>query len=64
MQHGLTQTCRARELGRVHLLERKSFEQRQHVVDVRDRHADLPDFAARERVVGVVAGLGRQIERD
>ena len=41
-----------------------SCEQRLHVLDVADRHADLADLAARERVIGVVAGLRRQIERD
>ena len=35
-----------------------------HVALVRDGHADLADLAARELVVGVVAGLGRQVERD
>ena len=49
---------------RVHLVERDAAEQRAHVADVRNRHADLADLAARGRVVGVVAGLGRQVERD
>jgi hypothetical protein len=31
---------------------------------VGDRHADLPDLADREFVVGVVAGLGGQVEGD
>ena len=35
-----------------------------HVAPVGDRHADLADLAARELVVGVVAGLRRQVERD
>ena len=35
-----------------------------HVLDRVDRHADPPDLAGRERVVGVVAHLRRQIERD
>src|ERR1700716_2871241 len=29
-----------------------------------DRHADLADLAFGERMIAVVAGLGRQIERD
>src|SRR4029453_1143216 len=29
-----------------------------------DRHADFADFAGRNRMVAVVAGLGRQIEGD
>ena len=41
-----------------------SVEQRPHVADVADRDADLADLAAGERVVGVVAGLGRQVEGD
>ena len=32
--------------------------------EVRDGHADLADLAPGERVVGVVAGLGREVERD
>ena len=39
-------------------------EQRAHVADMRDRDADLADLAARQRMVAVVAGLGRQIEGD
>ena len=49
---------------RVHLVERDAVQQRRHVAAVRDRHADLADLAARELVVGVVAGLRRQVERD
>ena len=49
---------------RVHLVERNAGEQRAHVAQMRDRHADLADLAARQLVVGVVAGLGRQIEGD
>src|SRR5262249_18004508 len=32
--------------------------------EVTDRNADLADFAAAERMVGVIPGLGRQIEGD
>jgi hypothetical protein len=46
----------------VHLIERDLVEQLIHVLDVRDRHADLADLAARQRAVGVVAGLRRQVE--
>ena len=49
---------------RVHLGERDVVEQRAHVAEVADRHADLADLAARQLVVGVVAGLGRQVEGD
>ena len=49
---------------RVHLVERDAVHQRRHVPAVRDRHADLADLAARELVVGVVARLRRQVERD
>ena len=49
---------------RVHLVERDALEERPHLAEVRDRHADLADLAAGQRVVGVVAGLGRQVERD
>ena len=48
----------------VHRGERDAVEQRAHVAEVRDRHADLADLAARKNVIAVVAGLGRQIESD
>ena len=48
----------------VHLVERDPVEQRVHVAPVGDRDADLADLAAGEHVVGVVAGLGRQVEGD
>jgi hypothetical protein len=48
----------------VHLVEGDAGEQHLHVLDVRDRDADLADLAAGEWVIGVVAGLGRQIEGD
>ena len=35
-----------------------------HVLDRIDRHADASDFARGERVIGVVAHLRRQVERD
>ena len=44
--------------------ERDALEQAPHVAEMGDRHADLADLAAGERMVGVVAGLGRQIEGD
>src|SRR6185312_2346120 len=49
---------------RVHGGERDAVEQRAHVADVADRDADLADLAAGELVVGVVAGLGGQVEGD
>ena len=49
---------------RVHLVERDAGEQRPHVADVRDRHADLADLALGQLVVAVVARLGRQVEGD
>jgi hypothetical protein len=49
---------------RVHGVERDAVEQRAHVAEMADRHADLADLAARQHVVGVVAGLGRQVEGD
>ena len=48
----------------VHLRERYAAHQRGHVAAVRDRHADLAHLAARELLVGVIAGLRRQIEGD
>ena len=45
-------------------VERDVVEEPAHLAEVRDRHADLADLAARQRVVGVVAGLGRQVEGD
>ena len=48
----------------VHVAERDAGEQRAHVADVRHRNADLADLAARQLVVGIVAGLRRQIEGD
>ena len=47
---------------RVHAVERDALEQRRHVVDVADGHADLADLAAGERVIRVVSGLGREVE--
>ncbi len=48
----------------VHLPERDAVHQRFHVAAVGDRHADLADLAASQLVIGVVPGLGRQVERD
>ena len=44
--------------------ERNAVEQRTHVADMGDRHADLADFALGQRIVAVVSGLRRQIEGD
>ena len=48
----------------VHLVERDAVEELVHVALVGDRDADLADLAAGEDVVGVVAGLGGQVEGD
>src|SRR5262249_11461381 len=48
----------------VHAGKRDAVEQRPHVAEMRDRHADLADLAFRQQMIGVVAGLGRQIEGD
>ena len=48
----------------VHLVERDPVEQLVHVALVGDRDADLADLAAGEDVIGVIAGLGRQVEGD
>ena len=46
------------------LVERDSGQQDLHVGDGVDRHARAADLAEGARVVGVVAELGRQVERD
>ncbi len=46
----------------VHLLQRDLVEQRAHVAQMADRHADLADLAARQNVIAVIAGLRGQIE--
>ena len=48
----------------VHLVERDPVEELVHVALVGDRDADLADLAAGEDVVGVIAGLGGQVEGD
>ena len=49
---------------RVHLARRDPVEELLHVPEVGDGDADLADLAPRQRIVGVVAGLRGQIERD
>ena len=49
---------------RVHLAQRDAVEQGVHVALVRDRDADLADLATRQHGVGVVPGLGGQVEGD
>src|SRR5450432_221301 len=44
--------------------ERDAVEQGAHIAEMRDRHPDLADLAARERMIAVVAGLRRQVEGD
>ena len=48
----------------VHLGERDAVEERAHVAEVRHRHADPAHLAGGQLVVGVVPGLGGQVERD
>ncbi len=48
----------------VHRGHRDAVEQRPQVAEVADRHPDLADLAPGQLVVGVVAGLGRQVEGD
>ena len=48
----------------VHARQRNAVEEGAHVAEMRDRHADLADLARGQRVVAVIAGLGRQIESD
>ncbi len=45
------------------LVERDPFEQALHVGQRRDCHADPPDFSSGQRMVGIEADLGGQIER-
>ena len=45
-------------------VERDAVEQRAHVAQVADGHAHLAHLAAGQLVVGVVAGLRRQVEGD
>ena len=47
-----------------HLVERDAVEERPGVVDRVDRHAGHADVAPHPRVVGVVAAVGGQVERD
>jgi hypothetical protein len=48
----------------VGLLQRDPVEQIPHVTQVPDWDADPADLAAGKHVVGVVPGLGGQVERD
>ena len=48
----------------VHLVERDPVQQGVHVALVRHGHPDLADLPPSELVVGVVAGLGREVEGD
>ncbi|OPZ49179.1 MAG: hypothetical protein BWY91_03118 [bacterium ADurb.BinA028] len=44
------------------LVQRQPVEQHPHVVDRVDGHTDLADLAGGDRLVGVIAHLGRQVE--
>ena len=50
-----------RHTGR-HLAQRDFPEQRRHIIQRRDRHAHLAHLAHRNRVIGIVADLRRQVE--
>ena len=56
--------CRIDGHGRVHLLDGNLVEQQSHVAQMADGHPNLAHLAARERMIGIIAGLGRQIEGD
>ena len=45
-------------------LQRDAVEERAHVLQAGDRDADLADLALRQRMIGVVAHLRRQVEGD
>ena len=49
---------------RVHFSEWDVLEERAHLPEVRHRNPDLANLAVCEHVIGVVPGLGREIERD
>ena len=49
---------------RRHTIERNAVEERGHVFNRIDRHADASDFTGGERMVRVVSNLRRQVERD
>ena len=55
--------CIDRHRGR-YLIERDLVEQDAHIVDRVDGDAHLADLAVGERMIGVIAHLGRQIERN
>ena len=50
--------------GGVHAVQRDAGQQRFHIAEMGDGNADLADLPLRQRMVGVVAGLGRKVERD
>ena len=58
-QHGAVHRHRHR-----HLVQRDAVEQLAHVVDGVDGHPGHADVAGHPRVVGVVAAVGGQVERD
>ena len=49
---------------RVHRGDRNLIEERSHIAEMGDGHADLADLALRQRMVAVEPGLGRQVEGD
>ena len=48
----------------VHRVERNAVEQCTHVAEMADRHANFADLAFGKGMIGVVTGLGREIEGD
>ena len=48
--------------GGVHAIKRDLIEQGAHVAHMADRHPNLTDLTARQNMVWIIAGLGRQIE--
>src|SRR3990170_8603852 len=50
--------------GGVGLLDGDAVHDRAHVAERADGNSDSSDLAARHRMIGVVAGLRRQVERD
>ena len=50
--------------GDGHLVERDAVEEDLHVLDGVDGHASLADVADNARMVGVIASMGSEVERD
>jgi len=46
----------------VHCCQRNAVEQGPHVADMGNGDAHFPHFTARQEMIGIIAGLGRQVE--